>query len=81
MEFSIPGTSASYIDLRKTRLHIKAAIKKENGSLVGKDDLVGFVNLSLHALFRQVDIALNQTIITAGVNYSFKSILDVRWII
>ena len=79
VEFTIPGTSASYIDLRKTRLHIKVAIKKEDGSLVGKDDLVGLVNLSLHSLFRQVDIALNQTVITAGVgvNYCFKSILDV----
>lgn len=79
VEFFIPGTAAQYYDLRKSRLNVKVKILKANGTAVTATDNVGFVNLSLSALFRQVDIMLNQNTISndVGVNYPWKSYIDV----
>ena len=78
LEFVISGTSSDYVLLSKTRLHVKVKIKKADGDDVTDADNVALVNLSLHSLFRQVDISLNQTIITStvGVNYPYKALID-----
>ena len=52
IEFNIAGTSLEYIDLSKTRLHVKTRILKKDGSLCTSDDNVGFINLPLQSLFR-----------------------------
>ena len=79
IEFQIPGTSSEYILLSKTRLHLKVRILRPDGNPIDTTDEVALTNLSLHSLIRQADISLNQTIINSnvGVNYGFKSLLDV----
>ena len=78
LEFNIAGTSGEYCLLSKTRLHVKVKIKRGDGTDVDATDNVAFVNLALHSLFRQVDVSLNQTIITStiGVNYPYKAMID-----
>ena len=78
LEFVINGTTGDYVLLSKTRLHVKVKIKKSNGEDVTPADNVALINLSLHSLFRQVDVMLNQTIITStiGVNYPYKAMID-----
>ena len=77
--FNVNGTSAKYILLNKTRLHVKVRILKTDDTPITKDDNVSLVNLSLHSLFRQVDVSLQQQVITptVGVNYPYKAMLDV----
>lgn len=79
IEFNISGTSSDYILLSKTRLHVKLRLLKNDGNYVDSLDNVALVNLSLHSLFRQVDVMLNQKLITSsiGVNYPYKAMIDV----
>ena len=93
IEFVISGNGNQYVDLRRTRLHIKAKVVLENGSAipseevarnergeVGEADIlskVGPVNLWLHSLFNQVDVYLQQKLITSSnTNYYLKAYLD-----
>ena len=59
LEFVINGTSSDYVLLSKTRLHVKVKIKRSDGNDVTADDNVALANLSLHSMFRQVDVSLN----------------------
>ena len=78
IQFTIPGTSSDYKDLKKMMLYLKCRIKKQNGTPITKEDSVGFCNLTLHTLFRQVDFCLQQMGMTSGVglNYPYKAMMD-----
>lgn len=78
IEFYIPGTSNDYVDLKHSRLFIKCKITKHDGSPVEEVAKAAFINLPLHSLFRQVDVALQQHVITpsVGQNYPYKAIID-----
>ena len=80
IEFSVPGTTPYYVLLGKTMLHVKAKIMKLDGSNISEaSDNVSLTNLSMHSLFRQCDISLNQQIINpnVGTSYPYKSYIDV----
>ena len=78
IQFTIPGTSSDYSDLKKTLLYVKVRIRKQNGQAITDEDKVAFSNLTLQSLFRQVDLSLQQQVMTSGVglNYSYKAMLD-----
>lgn len=78
IQFSIGGTSSDYKDLKKMVLHVKARIVKPGGQPITEEDDVGFSNLTLQSMFKQVDISLQQNNLSSGVgmNYSYKSMLD-----
>ena len=90
IEFNIPGASVDYIILSKTRLHVKYRITDENsepttderdlnGNPTSDSDQVGPVNLTLHSIFRQIELSLNQKIVSPniGVNYPYKAMTDM----
>jgi hypothetical protein len=68
-----------YFDLKESRLFTKIKITKADGKPITKDDKVGPVNLTLQSYSGQVDIMLNQTVVTniTGVNYAYKAYLDM----
>ena len=78
IEFNIPGSSSHYLDLKRTRLYVKAKMTKPTGEKIGIDDKIAFTNLSLHSMFRQVDVSLQQQIISPGVGtcYAYKAYFD-----
>ena len=89
LEFNVPGNSTKYIDLKNTRLKIKCKILQANGSnlpssvagegkLVPEAAKVGPVNLFLQSLWRQVDVSLQQKVISPEVatRYAYKAYLD-----
>ena len=89
IEFNISGTSLAYINLAKTRLQVTYVLTKADGSPIederdinGKptdtSDQVAPVNLTLHSIFRQIDLSLNQKIVSpdVGVNYPYKAMID-----
>ena len=62
----IPGTADAYIDLANTYLLIRAA-----------DTPVVPVNNWLHSLFSQVDVYINDTLVTPSSNtYPFRAYVD-----
>ena len=90
IEFNIPGTSMDYIDLRKSKLCLEFRLTKadgspivfelkSDGSLSENSDQVGPINYPLNTFFRQIDVSLNQKIVSpdVGVNHACKTIIDM----
>ena len=90
IEFNIPGTSMDYIDLRKTKLYLQFKITKEDGTDIVYEldeddnptancDQVGPINFPINTFFRQVDVSLNQKVVSSevGTNFPFKCIFDL----
>ncbi|GBM08899.1 hypothetical protein AVEN_57445-1 [Araneus ventricosus] len=77
IEFSISGSGEDYIDLSTTQLHAKVKILKDNAKL-DETEKVAPVNLLLYSLFSQVDVSLNDRLISASSNlYPFRRTLNV----
>ena len=79
IEFNVSPTSLEYIDLKRTRLHIKARILKTDGSLVTPDDKVAFINQHLSSLFKQCDVSLQNINISPTIStfYAQKAISTI----
>jgi hypothetical protein len=72
IEFFISGSSDEYIDLSQTFLYIKAKVE---GTGNGKSHSPA--NNLLHAMFQQVDVSLNETLVTASVNtYPYRAMME-----
>ena len=77
------------MNLAKTKLQVSYAITHADGTTIVDDrvsgvpiddsDQVGPVNLTLHSIFRQIDLSLNQKIVSpdVGVNYPYKAMIDL----
>ena len=77
LEFSISGSGEDYIDLANTHLYIHAQIVKADGTNLPDGAEVGPVNLWLHSLFSQVDMSLNEKLISPSSNtYPYRAYLD-----
>ena len=77
IEFNIPGTSTSYLDLKRSRLHIKVQIVNSDGRPIDLTSKAALVNLPLHSLWSQVDLSLQQQVVSSlGTNYPYKAYLD-----
>jgi len=76
IEFSVQ-TTGEYIDLARVHLHIKAKITKPDGSAFAAGEDVAPVNNWLHSLFSQVDVSLNDTLITPSENtYPYRAYFE-----
>ena len=77
IEFTIPGNGQEYIDLANCYVYVSAKITRENGANIDNTDHVGPVNLSLHSLFSEIDIKLNDTLISTTNNtYAYRAYLE-----
>lgn len=77
VEFSISGASGEYLDLHHTFLHVQAKVTKPDGTDLDADMDVAPVNNWLHSLFSQVDVSLNDTLITPSENtYPYRAYLE-----
>ena len=65
------------MDLARTQLFVKAKITKANGAALDPNEQVGPVNLFLHSLFSQVDVSLNERLISPSTNtYPYRAIIE-----
>ena len=77
IEFHISGTGEDYIDLSHTYLKVTAKVTKKNGNVLPADAVVAPVNNWLHSLFGQVDMSLNDTLITPSTNtYAYRAYME-----
>ena len=78
IEFNLPGTSMTYIDLKNVLLYVKLKIVKGDGtSIIESSDSVGLINNPLHSIFSQIDVNLQQHPTSeVGTNYPYKAYLD-----
>ncbi|GFU22451.1 uncharacterized protein F54H12.2 [Trichonephila clavipes] len=64
-------------DLSQTQLYVKAKIVKVDNTPITKDDTIGPVNLFLHSLFSQVDVSLNDRVVSNSSNtYPYRSYIE-----
>ena len=69
--------TSAYVDLRRSVLNIKARLVKGDNSLPADSEVLGPVNLTLHSIFRQVDVTFQQTPLShTGTNYPYKAYID-----
>ena len=77
IEFNVSGSGEEYLDLARTQLYVKAKITKPNGANLDPNTEVGPVNLFLHSLFSQVDVSLNERLISPSTNtYPYRAMLE-----
>ena len=90
VEFLISGSGDDYLDLSETRIYVKVKIVNSDGkklSAVNKvastdssapsNKTVGPVNLFLHSLFSQVDVSLNERIVSSSDNtYAYRAYIE-----
>ncbi|KAK7098204.1 hypothetical protein V1264_002556 [Littorina saxatilis] len=75
IEFTISGATSEYLDLSNT--YVRAKITKADGTNLDADSHVAPVNYWLHSLFSQVDISLNDTLVTNSENtYPYRAYLE-----
>lgn len=77
IEFYLPGSDDDYYVLRDHRLHLVVAITKKDGGNLVNDDKVGFINYPLNSIFAQVDVWLNEELITVSSStYAYRAYLE-----
>ena len=77
LEFNISGSGEEYLDLSQTHLYIKAKILNNDGTVLKEKAKVGPVNLFLHSMFSQVDISLNERLVSSSNNtYPYRAMIE-----
>ena len=85
VQFAIMGSGEEYVDLSETYIQVSAQILKPDGSdlvtdvngVAGDDIDIGPVNNWLHSLFEQVEVNLNERIVTPSTNtYAYRAYLE-----
>ena len=77
LEFNISGNGEDYMDLSSSYLHVKVKIIKSDGNNLLDNEPVAPVNLFLQALFSQVDVSLNERVISSSNNtYPIRAYIE-----
>ena len=77
IEFNVAGSEEEYIDLSETYLHLEVKIVDDKGADVQDTAKIAPANYFLHALFNQVEISLNNKLVTGSVTgYAYRSIIE-----
>lgn len=77
IEFSISGNTVDYLDFDHTYLNLKAKITKPDGTDIDDGANVAPVNYWMHTLFSQVDVFLNDTLVTPSENtYPYRAYIE-----
>ena len=77
IEFNVPGSGSDYLDLANTYLHLNVKITKSDGTAIGNGVKVGPSNLLLHTLFSQVDVSLNDKLVSSSsATYAYRALIE-----
>ena len=77
VDIHIKASGSQYLDLQRSRLHVKAKIVKEDGGNLEETDVVTPVSLWMQSLFNQVDVYFQQKLVSSsGTNYAYKAYMD-----
>ena len=68
LNLNLSGTGEEYLDLARTTHYVEAKITQAKGTALDADTQAGPVKLFLHSLFSQVDVSLNEQLISASTN-------------
>ena len=78
IDIHVKASGSQYLDLQRSRFYVKAKIVNEDGGNLVAADVVTPVNLWLQSLWNQVDVFLQQKLVSSsGTNYAYKALMDV----
>ena len=77
--FIMSGSGEDYMDLNNTLLEVKACIKTTNDSPVDAAVAVAPINNTLHSLFSQIDVSLNDVnVSSATTTYPYRAYIETH---
>ena len=77
VEFYCPATTEDYIDLKNSRLYVRARIVRSNGTEMEANERVAPVNNLLQSMWSNVELLVNDRLVTHSNNvHSYVSILS-----
>ena len=77
IKFVIDGTGDEYLDLYHINLYVEAKVVCADGSSLPDDTDVAPANLTLDSLFSQVDVSLNDRLVTSSkATYQYHAYLE-----
>jgi hypothetical protein len=77
IEFFVPGNGEDYLDPSRMQLYVKVKVKAADGENIGGDDQVGPQNLFLQSLFSQVNVSLNDKLVTpSATTHSYRAMIE-----
>ena len=77
IEFNRTWLGEDYIDLTNTFLHLGVKITSADGANIADAAAIEPVNLLIHSLFSQVDVALNEKLVSSSANtYAYRAYLE-----
>ena len=79
IEFIVSGSGEDYMYLNNTLLEVKACIKTTNNSPVYVAVAVAPINNTLHSLFSQIDVSLNDVnVLSATTTYPYRAYIETH---
>ena len=79
IEFIVSGSGEDYMDLNNTLLEVKACIKTTNDSPVDAAVAVAPINNTMHSLFSQIDVSLNDVnVSSATTTYPYRAYIETH---
>ncbi|XP_071478000.1 uncharacterized protein F54H12.2-like [Diadema antillarum] len=77
IQFHLQGSTDEYTDLSQTFLHLQVKVVNGDGTPIGENEKVAPTNLFMHSLFSDVDLMLNDRLVTPSTNtYPYRAILE-----
>lgn len=77
IEFKIPGNGHHYLDLSDSFLYLKLKVVKRDGGNLEETSAMGTVNLFMHALFSQLDVYMNEKLVSTSNNaYPYRAYME-----
>lgn len=74
VEFFISGQGPEYMDLRRSRLYVRAQLVKGDGTAFDDTDTSSIVNLPLQSMWSQMDVYMNNKLVSVNTaNYPWKA--------
>ena len=77
IEFVVTGSGEEYADLSKTLIEIKAEIRNQHGETIEATKHVAPINNTLHSLFSQLDVSLNDVSVSSSTTmYPYRAYIE-----
>ena len=79
IEFEVPASGSDYLDVSRCMIKVRVRIRNVDGTdlAVGtggdQHGAVSVANLALHSLFSQVDLMLNDTLVSSTATYPYRA--------
>ncbi|CAC5392813.1 unnamed protein product [Mytilus coruscus] len=74
VDFFVSGQGPEYMDLKRSRLYVRAKLIKADGTTFDDEDTSSIVNLPLQAMWSQMDVYMNNKLVSLNTsNYPWKA--------